>query len=192
MALTTPLQAEHQLDQFAGQLEHWRQTRPQAWAHIPEPLWAPAVALAAVLPPTRVAKQLRGKGAHLRRRLAAQPQRGAPAPPPGFVEVPLPPPHSRATAAWRWSSSGPTGPGCPGTHPTRRSHCWPSSSVFWRAAHAPIDSPKPHFSRAPRGFSQRDRWTRRRGWAAARCQPLGGGGLRLPQPCGYGPQALAL
>jgi hypothetical protein len=91
MALTTPLQAEHQLDQFAGQLEHWRQTRPQAWAHIPEPLWAPAVALAAVLPPTRVAKQLRGKGAHLRRRLAAQPQRGAPAPPPGFVEVPLPP-----------------------------------------------------------------------------------------------------
>src|SRR5262245_37501034 len=61
MALTTPLQAEHQLDQLAGQLEHWRQTRPQAGAHIPEPLWAQAVALAAVLPPTRVAKQLRSE-----------------------------------------------------------------------------------------------------------------------------------
>jgi hypothetical protein len=84
MALTIPLQAEHQLDQLAGQLEHWRQSRAQAGAHIPEPLWAQAVALAAVLPPTRVAKQLR-------RRLAAQPPLSAPAPPPGFVEVPLPP-----------------------------------------------------------------------------------------------------
>jgi hypothetical protein len=90
MALTTPLQAEHQLDQLAGQLEHWRQTRSPAGAHIPEPLWAQAVALAAVLPPTRVAKQLRVKIAQLRRRLAAQSQLSAPAPPPGFVEVPLP------------------------------------------------------------------------------------------------------
>src|SRR5215467_1176189 len=49
MALTTPLQAEHQLDQLAGQFEHWRQTTSQAGAHIPEPLWAQAVALAAVL-----------------------------------------------------------------------------------------------------------------------------------------------
>ena len=93
MALTTPLQAEHQLDQLAGQIEHWRQTRSQAGAHIPESLWAQAVALAAVLPPTRVAKQLRIKIAHLHRRLAAQPSRSAPASPPelGFVEVPLPP-----------------------------------------------------------------------------------------------------
>jgi hypothetical protein len=90
MALTTLWQAEHQLDQLAGQLEHWRQTRAQAGAHIPEPLWAQAVALAAVLPPTRVAKQLRVKIVQLRRRLAAQPQLSAPAPPPGFVEVPLP------------------------------------------------------------------------------------------------------
>ena len=89
MALTTPLQAEHQLDQLAGQFEHWRQTCSQAGAHIPEPLWAQAVALAAVLPPTRVAKQLRVKIAHLRRRLAAQLPLSAPAPPPGFVEVPL-------------------------------------------------------------------------------------------------------
>ena len=91
MALTTPLQAEHQLDQLAGQIEHWRQTRSQAGAHIPESLWAQAVALAAVLPPTRVAKQLRIKIAHLHRRLAAQPSRSAPAAPPelGFVEVPL-------------------------------------------------------------------------------------------------------
>jgi hypothetical protein len=90
MALTSPLQAEHQLDQLAGQLEHWRQTRSQAGAHIPEPLWAQAVALAAVLPPTRVAKQLRVKIAHLRRRLAAPPPLGAPASPRSFVEVPLP------------------------------------------------------------------------------------------------------
>ena len=101
MALTTPLQAEHQLDQLAGQLEHWRQTRPQAGAHIPEPLWAQAVALAAVLPPTRVAKQLRVKIAQLRRRLAAQPH---------SAHSPLhrvrvlskshsPPPRSRATGA---------------------------------------------------------------------------------------------
>ena len=71
-------------------MEHWRQTRSQAGAHIPESLWAQAVALAAVLPPTRVAQQLRGKIAQLRRRLAAQSQLSAPAPPPGFVEVPLP------------------------------------------------------------------------------------------------------
>jgi len=91
MALTTPLQAEHQLDQLAGQFEHWRQTCSQAGAHIPEPLWAQAVALAAVLPPTRVAKQLRVKIAYLRRRLAAQLPLSASPPPPGFVEVPLPP-----------------------------------------------------------------------------------------------------
>lgn len=93
MALTPPLQAEHQLDQLAGQLEHWRHTRAQAGAHIPEPLWAQAVALATVLPPTRVAKQLRVKLAQLRRRLAAPPLCSAPTPPPGagFVEVPLPP-----------------------------------------------------------------------------------------------------
>ena len=91
MALTTPLQAEHQLDQLAGEFEHWRQTRPQAGARIPEPLWAQALALAAVLPPTRVAKQLRIKIAQLHRRLAAQPQLGASTPPPDFVEVPFPP-----------------------------------------------------------------------------------------------------
>jgi hypothetical protein len=91
MALTIPLQAEHQLDQLAGQLEHWRQSRAQAGAHIPEPLWAQAVALATVLPPPRVAKQLRVKIAQLRRRLAAPLPLSAPAPPSGFVEVPLPP-----------------------------------------------------------------------------------------------------
>lgn len=92
MTLTPPLQAEHQLDQLAGQFEHWRQSRPQAWARIPEPLWAQAVALAAVLPPARVAKQLRVKVVHLHRHIAAQPACTAPTPPPGFVEVPLPTP----------------------------------------------------------------------------------------------------
>jgi len=89
MTLTTPLQAEHQLDQLAGQFEQWRQSRPHVWARIPEPLWEQAVALAAILSPSRVAKQLRVKGAYLHQRIAAQ---HAPAPPaPGFVEVPLSP-----------------------------------------------------------------------------------------------------
>src|SRR5215470_14003918 len=86
MTLTTPLQAEHQLDQLAGQFEHWRQTRPHAWARIPEPLWEQAVALAAILSPSRVAKQLRVKGAYLHQRIAAQH-----APATGFVEVPRSP-----------------------------------------------------------------------------------------------------
>ena len=92
MTLTTPLQAEHQLDQLAGQFEHWRQTRPHAGARIPEPLWAQAVALAAVLSPARVAKQLRVKVAYVHQRLATQPALPPPTPPPSFVEVPLSPP----------------------------------------------------------------------------------------------------
>jgi hypothetical protein len=92
MTLTTPLQAEHQLDQLAGQFEHWRQTRPHAGARIPEALWEQAVALAAVLSPTRVAKQIRVKVASLHQRIAAQPAVAPPASAPGFVEVPLPTP----------------------------------------------------------------------------------------------------
>lgn len=92
MTLTPPLQAEHQLDQLAGQFEHWRQTRPHAGARIPDAFWAQAVALATVLPPTRVAKQIRVKVAYLHQRIAAQHAPAPPAPAPGFVEVPLPTP----------------------------------------------------------------------------------------------------
>ena len=59
MEIQTPLHADHQLDQLAGQFAHWRQTRTHPSERIPQPFWEQAVALAAALPPSRVAKQLR-------------------------------------------------------------------------------------------------------------------------------------
>jgi hypothetical protein len=59
MKIATPLHAEYQLDQLAGQFEHWRQTRIHPGERFPQALWNHAVALASVLPPARVAKQLR-------------------------------------------------------------------------------------------------------------------------------------
>ena len=59
MKIESPLHAEHQLDQLAGQFEHWRQTRTYPSERFPHTLWDQAVALAATLPPSRVAKQLR-------------------------------------------------------------------------------------------------------------------------------------
>ena len=50
MKIDTPLHADHQLDQLAGQFEHWRQTRAHPRERIPEPLWEQAVALAGVYP----------------------------------------------------------------------------------------------------------------------------------------------
>ena len=44
MKIETPLHAEHQLDQLAGQFAHWRQTRPHPHSQIPPELWAHAVA----------------------------------------------------------------------------------------------------------------------------------------------------
>ena len=58
MTIQTPLHAEHQLDQLAGQFAHWRQTRPHPHSPIPSALWAHAVALTAVVPLSRVATQL--------------------------------------------------------------------------------------------------------------------------------------
>ena len=40
MTIPTPLHAEHQLDQVAGQFAHWRQTRPHPHSPIPPELWA--------------------------------------------------------------------------------------------------------------------------------------------------------
>ena len=51
MQIETPLHAEHQLDQLAGQFERWRQSRTHSSARFPQALWDQAVALAAVLPP---------------------------------------------------------------------------------------------------------------------------------------------
>jgi hypothetical protein len=55
MKIESPLHAEHQLDQLAGQFEHWRQTRTHPSERFPPALWDQAVAVAAALPPSRVA-----------------------------------------------------------------------------------------------------------------------------------------
>lgn len=93
MSIDTPLQAEHQLDQLAGQFDHWRQTRTHPYERIPRALWEQAVAVAAVLPPSRVAKHLRLRLGDLQHQIArqqAEPVVLSPAPL-GFVEVPPPP-----------------------------------------------------------------------------------------------------
>jgi len=90
MKIATPLQADHQLDQLAGQFEHWRQTRTHPYGRIPPTLWEQAVALAAALPPARVATQVRVRVADLKKQMATRHE--APAAlsprPLGFVEVP--------------------------------------------------------------------------------------------------------
>lgn len=90
MTITTPLHGDHQLDQLAAQFAHWRQTRPHPSERIPHELWDHAVALAAILPPSRVAKQVRVRLADLKKQMAARHQAtAAVAPRPlGFVEVP--------------------------------------------------------------------------------------------------------
>lgn len=59
MKIKTPLHADHQLDQLAGQFELWRQRRPHPRARLPQELWDQAVALTSALSPSRVAKHLR-------------------------------------------------------------------------------------------------------------------------------------
>ena len=60
MKSTTPLHADHALDQLAGQFVHWRQTRTHPYGRIPQPLWDQAVALTATVPPSRVAQTVTG------------------------------------------------------------------------------------------------------------------------------------
>jgi len=91
MEIKTPVHADHQLDQLAGQFEHWRQTRPHPYARIPQPLWEHAVALTSVLSPSRVAKHLRLRLADLKRHIASHHALVAPPTTPGFVELPPPP-----------------------------------------------------------------------------------------------------
>jgi len=101
MKIETPLHAEHQLDQLAGQFEHWRQTRTHPGARFPQALWDHAVALASALPPSRVAKQLRLRLTDLKKQMAT-PHAVSPAAPPrplGFVEVPSAPAGPQPTAA---------------------------------------------------------------------------------------------
>jgi hypothetical protein len=100
MTIQTPLHAEHQLDQLAGQFAHWRQTRTHPHSQIPPDLWTQAVALTAVVPPSRVAKQLRLRLADLKKQIATRHAAPTALPPTslGFVEVPPVPARPPATA----------------------------------------------------------------------------------------------
>jgi hypothetical protein len=100
MKIKTPLHAEHQLDQLAGQFEHWRQTRRYPGERFPQALWDQAVALAVTLPPSRVAKQLRLRLIDLKKQMVTPPPAppAAPSMPLGFVEVPSAPARPQSTA----------------------------------------------------------------------------------------------
>ena len=94
MTLNTSLHADHQLDQVAGQFAHWRQTRTQPRDRIPQALWDQAVALARVLPHSRVAQHLRLSANALKKQMATTAQDTTAAVSPlslGFVEVPSTP-----------------------------------------------------------------------------------------------------
>src|SRR5262245_21047027 len=93
MTSTTPLHGDHQLDQLAAQFAHWRQTRTHPSERIPHELWDRAVAVAATLPPSRVAKQVRIRLMDLKKRMATQYEGTPPGSPLslGFVEVPSAP-----------------------------------------------------------------------------------------------------
>jgi hypothetical protein len=98
MSRLSPAQAEEALTHVTHQFAQWRQSRTTPRGRIPKPLWAQAVALAAVLSVPRVAKQLGLTLQALKGRRDATRSALAPTPPshfPHFVEV---------AAAWR----GPT------------------------------------------------------------------------------------
>jgi hypothetical protein len=86
----TSLHADHQLDQRAGQFEHWRQNRSHHGERIPKALWDPAATLALVLPHTRVANHLRLSASDLKEHLAELhgTTSAPPSTPPPCVEVP--------------------------------------------------------------------------------------------------------
>ena len=88
MKIETPLHVEHQLDQLAGQFEHWRQSRFHPRERIPTSLWDQAVALTSTLSLSRVAKHLRLGLADLKQHIARHHECDMALTPPGFVEVP--------------------------------------------------------------------------------------------------------
>jgi hypothetical protein len=98
MNTKTPLHTDHQLDQLAGQFEHWRQNRSHPSERIPQALWEQAAALATVLPYSRVAKHLRLSPSDLKKQppYQQQPASRAPAPTLSFVEVPPAPEYPTA------------------------------------------------------------------------------------------------
>jgi hypothetical protein len=104
MKIDTPskLHTDHQLDQLAGQFEHWRQTRSHPSERIPQRLWDQAAALARVLPYSRVAQHVRVSPSDLKKHMAMPHNArsaAASATPPPFVEVPPAPAWPLATPA---------------------------------------------------------------------------------------------
>jgi hypothetical protein len=100
MKTHTSLHVDHQLDQWAGQFEHWRQTRSHPGERIPQYLWDQAAALAQVLPRSRVAQHLRLSPSDLNKHMATRPEAApvVPRTPLPCVEVPNAPACSPATA----------------------------------------------------------------------------------------------
>jgi hypothetical protein len=96
MKSNTPLHTDHQLDQLAGQFEHWRRTRSHPAERIPQRLWKQAAALARVLPYSRVAQHVRVSPSDLKKHMAT-PRNSKLAPSPRFVEVPTTPTWPPAT-----------------------------------------------------------------------------------------------
>ncbi len=98
MKIAPPLHTDHQLDQLAGQFEHWRRTRLHPSERIPKRLWKQAAALARVLPYSRVAQHVRVSPSDLKKHMAT-PHDAKPATSPRFVEVPPPSAGPSATQA---------------------------------------------------------------------------------------------
>ena len=92
MTAYTPLHTHPQLEQLAGEFEHWRQHRSHPGERIPQHLWEQAVTLARVLPRSRVAQHLRVSPSDLNKHMAtlngSKPD--ALPTPPRFIEVPPP------------------------------------------------------------------------------------------------------
>jgi hypothetical protein len=90
MNIQTPaLSTNPQLDQLAGQFEHWRRHRSHPAERIPQALWDQAAVLATAIPYSRVAKQLRLAPSALKKQMATKDLTcQAPAPPLRFIEVP--------------------------------------------------------------------------------------------------------
>jgi hypothetical protein len=113
MKIDTPskLHTDHQLDQLAGQFEHWRQTRSHPAERIPQRLWDQAAALARVLPYSRVAQHVRVSPSDLKKHMATQhDSRSATSPtPPPFIEVPPAPTWCPATQAMEIELERPDG-----------------------------------------------------------------------------------
>lgn len=111
MTINTPFHADHQLDQMAGQFAHWRQTRAHPGERIPQRLWEAAVALAQVLPYSRVAQHVRVSPSDLKKHMAAPPDASSaasPRPSP-FVDVPTPPTWSPLAQAIEMALERPDG-----------------------------------------------------------------------------------